>query len=147
MALFAKYPKIEIIAEQDGDCLRNNALSITENYLEMFPPGEIDAILCENDEEGLGAIQAIKAAGRDDLKGWVVSLDGQKDALEAVIAGDLISTSECPPYYGDITIMTALRYLEGKEIPPSINLPFRTYDTAEKAKERMAVIEEYHLWY
>lgn len=145
--VFAKYPKIEIIAEQDGDCLRNNAIGITENYLGMFPPGKIDAILCENDEMGLGTVQAIKAAGRDDLKGSVVSLDGQKDALEAIIDGDLIGTSECPPYYGDIVIMTTLRYLEGKEITPIISIPIRTYDTVEKAKERIEVMEKYHLWY
>lgn len=93
---FAKYPKIEIIAEQDGDCLRNNAIGIMENYLDMFPPGKIDAVLCENDEMGLGALQVIKVAGRDDLEGWVVLIDGQKDALEAIIAGDLIATLGVP---------------------------------------------------
>jgi ribose transport system substrate-binding protein len=145
--VFSEHPGIEIIAEQDGDCLRANAMAIMENYLQKFSPGKIDIVLCENDEMGLGALQAIKAARRKDLIGWVVSLDGQRDALEAVVSGELLGTAECPPYYGDITTVTTLRYLEGKEVPPVIWMPFRSYDSVEKAKARLEVMEKYDLFY
>jgi ribose transport system substrate-binding protein len=69
----------------------------------------------------LGAIAAVKAMGKvpgKDIK--VVSIDGEKDGLKAVAAGDLYATVECSPRFGPIGFQTMMSYAAGKPVPTLI---------------------------
>ncbi len=139
----SQYPNVKIVATQSGDFLRSNAMSIMENYLQRFPKGEIDAVYTHNDEMGLGALEAIKAAGRNELVGWIASLDGQRDALKALLDGEFLVTVQNSPYYGEVAIKSAINYLEGREVPPYQELKFDFF-TADTPESRAKTQEYYN---
>jgi len=59
-------------------------------------------VYAHNDEDGHRAIQALKAAGiRPGQDVILVSIDGEKDALKAIIAGELGASVECTPRFAD----------------------------------------------
>ena len=66
-----------------------------ESFLKSYD--DIDVVICENDNEAFGAIDAIKAAGKTcgpDGDIIVVGFDSVKAAFESMIAGDLNATFE-----------------------------------------------------
>lgn len=111
--------KINVLDMQVADFQRVRAVEIFENLLQANP--NMDGVFCHNDEMALGVCQVLEAAGRDDIK--VVGYDGQKDALESVIAGHLYGTTRKVvefPYSLDM----AYEYLTTGEIAdPDVALP------------------------
>lgn len=129
---------MEIISSQNGNWSRSEAQSAMENIIQSTG-GDIDAVYTHNDEMGMGAIQAIEGAGLEPGKDiLVVSCDGQKDFVKAIIAGTAGCTASCSPLYGDITFDTIESYLAGEEIPTSIVMDdvLFTADTAEELMDR-----------
>lgn len=148
----SKYPDVKIIASQDGEFSRDSALIVMENYLQKYGEGEIDAVYTHNDEMAIGAVEAIEKAGRTELLGWIVSVDGQREALELVIDGKMLATAQCPAGYGDLSIEMALAYLDGEEVPTEIYIPFeafsnRTPELLERTQEYYAFLVENDLQY
>jgi ribose transport system substrate-binding protein len=84
-----KYPGIKVLAKDTADWKRDEAVNKVKNWLSSFG-GRIDGIVSENDDMGLGAVQALKEAGR---KVPVVGIDGIEDGLRAVQSGDFIGSS------------------------------------------------------
>lgn len=87
-ALFDKYPDVKLVTQQTANWNRDEAMSITEDWLQRFP--DLNAIAAQNDEMAMGALQAVEAAGRKDI--LVVGIDGISDALKAVKEGRLTAT-------------------------------------------------------
>ncbi|WP_052476239.1 substrate-binding domain-containing protein [Cohnella kolymensis] len=87
-SLFDKYSDVKLVTEQTANWNRDEALRITEDWLQRFP--ELNAIAAQNDEMAMGALQAVEAAGRKDV--IVAGIDGIPDALNAVKDGRLGST-------------------------------------------------------
>src|SRR5271166_150804 len=69
--VFAKSPDIKIVAKCDGLYSREPGRKCTEDLLQAFGKGKIDGIVFDNDDMMIGGIQAIKAAGRDELLGML----------------------------------------------------------------------------
>ncbi len=128
-----------------------------EGFLERFGSGEIDLVACHNDAEALGAIEAIEAAGRDELlEGRIMGKDQMTEFVKEVLAGRALMTTECAPYYGPFALPTAIKYLNGDETPASIvYLPLRVWENpndkidltpadndAEILKQHIAYTEE-----
>ena len=91
----------------------------------------ITVVYTHNDEMALGAIQALKSAGMNpgkDVK--VVSVDGQKSALEAIQSGDMNVTVECNPRFGPIAFDTYEKFLKGEQIPAKIIVPDKFFDSS-----------------
>jgi ribose transport system substrate-binding protein len=83
----------------------------------------------------LGAIQALKAVGRKPGQDViVVSVDGQRAALEAIIAGELGATVESNPRFGPLAFDTIEKYLGQEQIPPKILLTDRLFDKTNAAQ-------------
>lgn len=76
------YPDIEILDEQSGEWLTENANTVMTDFLTKYP--EIDAVLCHNDAMAEGAAEAAKAAGRD-MQIWGV--DGESKMLDYIEQG------------------------------------------------------------
>ncbi len=87
--IFAKYPGIKILAEETGNWQRDQGMSLTENWLTAYGK-DLNAILANNDEMALGAVQALKAAGRTDV--LVLGVDAIPDAKTAVADKSLAGT-------------------------------------------------------
>jgi ribose transport system substrate-binding protein len=90
---------------------------------------EITVVYAHNDEMALGAIQALKDAnmnpGKDVI---VVSVDGEKAALQAIGQGTMNVSVECNPRFGPIAFDTLEKYLNGEKVPTKIIVPDRFFD-------------------
>jgi galactofuranose transport system substrate-binding protein len=129
-----KYPDMKIIASQTGDFARANGQKVMENIIQAKGK-EITAVYAHNDEMAIGAIQALKAAGMTPGKDvTIISIDGSKDALKAIIAGELGATVECNPRFGPSAFDVVEKLEKGEKVPTSIVNPDRFFDkdNAEK---------------
>jgi len=136
-----KYPNITIVASQSADFVRENAIKITEDWLQAFPKGKIDAVFTHNDEMALGVLQVVKSTGRDEIK-YIVSIDGQIQALKAVLDGDFLFVAANPPYFGETSINAAIKLINGEELPLYLNVPFEVYHI--QTPEAKKLTEEYY---
>ncbi len=78
-----------ILAKESGNWQRDQGLTLTENWLTAYGD-KLNAILANNDEMALGAVQALQAAGRTDVV--VMGVDAIPDARNAVADGTLAAT-------------------------------------------------------
>ena len=84
--LAAEYPDIEIVGEQTGQWLTEEANKVMNDFLTADTNHEIQGVLCHNDAMAEGAAEAAKAAGRlDELMIW--GLDGETKMLEYIEQG------------------------------------------------------------
>ena len=84
--VLSQYPDLEKVAEEVANWDRTEGYNKMQSIMQANP--EIDAVISGNDEMALGAIAALKEAGR--LEGVVVGgFDGSPDAVEAIEAGEL----------------------------------------------------------
>jgi ABC-type sugar transport system substrate-binding protein len=130
-----KYPNMEIVASQTGEFLRTKGQTVMEQLIQSNP--DINAVYAENDEMALGAIQALKDAGKDpgkDVK--VVSIDGTRQAVQAIITGDINVVIETNPRFGPLAFDTIEKFLAGKPIPQKIIVQDDVY-TKKNAQENL----------
>lgn len=67
---FAEYPDIKIVASQTANFKRTEGMSVTENLIQKYT--DVQGVIGCNDESALGAIQALKAAGMNDVScSWI----------------------------------------------------------------------------
>ncbi len=127
-------PDIKILASQPANFTRAEGQKVMENLIQAHGDN-ITAVYTHNDEMALGAIQALKAAGRQPGKDvLVLSVDGQKSALEAIIRGEMNATVECNPRFGPIAFDTLERYTRGEKIEPKIIVPDKFFDSSNAAQ-------------
>lgn len=124
------YPDMKIITAQDGNFTRAQGQKVMESLIQAHGKS-ITAVYTHNDEMALGAIQALKAAnmnpGKDVL---VVSVDGQKSALQAIIDGLMNATVECNPRFGPVAFDTLEKFKRGEKIDAKIINQDRFFDSA-----------------
>ena len=118
---------MQILASQTGDFARDKGRQVMETLLQAHP--DVTAVYAHNDEMAIGAIAALEAAGRKPGKDvTVVSIDGEKDALQAIIDGKMGATCECNPRFGPKAFETLEKYASGEQIPPKIINPDNFFD-------------------
>jgi ABC-type sugar transport system substrate-binding protein len=125
---------VRLLGSQPADFSRATALRVTENVLQGLGR-EITAIYAHNDEMALGAIQALRGAGRrPGVDVTLVSIDGQRLALEAILRGELGASIESNPRFGPLAFATLDRLRAGKPVPPKIILEDRLFDSSNAAR-------------
>jgi ribose transport system substrate-binding protein len=82
---------IEFIAEQPAEWSKDKALTVMQDFLTRYP--DLNGVYALDDPMALGALQAIKAAGRDDLLGKVFGVNGNKEACDAIANGEMGGTA------------------------------------------------------
>jgi ribose transport system substrate-binding protein len=123
-----KGTEMEIVASQNCDFLRENAVKFMEDQLQRFGPGEIQAVYAHNDEMALGAIQALEAVGR--LKEvTVVGIDGQNNAFQSIKDGKLAATFVYP-FVAPEGMEVAYKLAKGQKVDPVITLPGKQVDAS-----------------
>lgn len=88
--VLSKYPEIRILTRQTAEWDRAKAMSLMENWIQSYGD-QVNAVFAQNDEMGMGALQALEQAKLKD-KVVVVSIDAIADALQAVKDGRLDAT-------------------------------------------------------
>ncbi|MFV0426719.1 MAG: substrate-binding domain-containing protein [Beutenbergiaceae bacterium] len=87
--VLAEYPDIEVLAMDTANWRRDEAVNLMANWISAFGD-DIDAVVAENDDMGLGALQALTEA---NMTKPIVGIDGIQDGLQAVVDGDFIGTN------------------------------------------------------
>ena len=125
---------MKIIAAQDGNFTRAQGQNVMQNLIQAHGKA-ITVVYAHNDEMALGAVQALKAAGMNPGREVIVlSVDGQKSALEAIIAGDMNATVECNPRFGPVAFDTLEKFKRGERLPPKIINQDRFFDKSNAAQ-------------
>ena len=133
----AKHPDMKIVASQTGNFSRATGQGVMQNIAQSLGKS-ITAVYAHNDEMALGAIQALIAAGmKPGTNVTVVSVDGERAALEAIDRGELGATVECNPRFGPLAFATIARFRKGEAIPPKIIVTDRFFDKSN-AKQSIA---------
>ncbi|MET7645206.1 ABC transporter substrate-binding protein [Streptomyces sp. NPDC005426] len=125
--LKAQAPGLEIVAQQTGEFARDKGQQVMEQLIQSKP--DITAVYAENDEMGLGAVTALKAAGKKpgkDVK--IVSVDGTRNAVQALVNGEYNAVIESNPRFGPLAFATAQKFYGGEEIPENVIITDRAYD-------------------
>jgi ribose transport system substrate-binding protein len=123
--------KVQVVAENSADYDRAQGLKVMEDYLQRFPKGQLDVVFAHNDEMALGAIQAIKEAGRTEIT--VTGVDAEAPALKDVKRGDYAATAGYPLTYREHTIAAA-KLCAGESVPSRIKLDSTLINKANVAK-------------
>ena len=126
-------PGMRIVASQTASFSRSAAQAVLANVLQALG-SDVTAVYAHNDEMALGAIQAVSAVGRragQDI--IIVSVDGQRTALEAIQRGELGATVESNPRFGPLAFDALARHFAGEDVPPRIILPDRLFDAGNAA--------------
>lgn len=132
-----KHPNMTVIASETGDFTREMGQKAMEKILQSKGK-KITAVYAHNDQMALGAIDALKAAGLQPGKDvLIVSTDGEKAALEAIVRGELGATVESSPRFGPLAFNALERYFGGGKMPPKIIVEDRLFDK-RNAQEHIA---------
>jgi ribose transport system substrate-binding protein len=126
--VIARHPGMRILASQTGEFSRAQGQRVMQNIAQSLG-NQITAVYAHNDEMALGAIQALRASGRtpgQDVK--IVSIDGQRAALEAILRGELGATVESNPRFGPIAFETIEQVRKGEQVPPKKLITDRFFD-------------------
>ena len=102
---------------QSGEFTQAKGQEVMESFLKSYD--DIDVVVCENDNEAFGAVDAIKAAGKTcgkDGEIIVISFDAVKAAFDAMIAGDLNASFECNPLHGPRVAEIIQKLEAGEEV-------------------------------
>jgi len=122
----AEYENMEIVASQPG----NFRTDVAQNAMEsIIASGKgFDAVVCHFDTDAMGAMLALKGAGRkmggDPKSGEIVIVGngGTKDGLKAVKAGQYHTIVSVTPYYANQVFDAIEAYKAGKTLDPYIRV-------------------------
>lgn len=124
--LTAKAPGIKIVAEQTANFSRATGQQVMATLIQQFP--NIKGVFAHNDEMAIGAITALKAAGKNpgqDIK--VVSIDGTKDAINLVLSGEEYAVVQSNPRLGALVFQTLDQYIKGQDLPAWVVQPDKVF--------------------
>lgn len=117
-----EYPNLKLVAQQSGNFTRAEGQAVMESFLKSID--KIDVLLAQNDDMGLGAIDAINAAGLVPGKDIIiVGCDSVKAAFDAIVAGEMNCTVECTPLYSPFVIQAIKNLEAGQEYDKTVVHP------------------------
>jgi ribose transport system substrate-binding protein len=127
-----KHPEMTILDTQEGKGTTEGGRPVMRDLLGRFP--DLDAVFPINDPSALGAISAIESAGKLGQV-MVVTVDGSREAIAAIKAGKLHSSSaQFPKQMGRVSAETMYDHLAGKPVPKDVKIPVKLI-TKENADE------------
>jgi ABC-type sugar transport system substrate-binding protein len=123
---------LSVVAEQTGEFDRSKGQAVMEQLIQSHP--DITAVYAENDEMGIGAVNALKAAGKNPGKGVkVVSVDGTRNAVQMIVDGTYNAVIESNPRFGPLAFQTLQQFEGGQAIPAGIIITDDQYDETNAA--------------
>jgi ABC-type sugar transport system substrate-binding protein len=115
---------IKIIDEQTANWSRDEAQTLMANWLTSGQAW--DAVISNNDEMAIGALQAMKAAGIDTTKVIIGGVDATQDALASMKAGDLkVTVFQDAAGQGKGSLDAALKLAKGEAVDKKVYVPFQ----------------------
>lgn len=113
---------IKILDKRVGNWSRTEGADLVSNWISAGL--KFDAIVSNNDEMAIGAIQSLKTAKMLD-KVIVAGVDATTDALAAMQAGELeVTVFQNAAAQGQGSVDTALKIAKGEKVPSMVWIPF-----------------------
>jgi len=125
---------LSVVAQQTGDFDRSKGQSVMEQLIQSHP--DLTAVYAENDEMGIGAVNALKAAGKNpgkDVK--VVSVDGTHNAVQLITEGSYNAVIESNPRFGPLAFQTLQQFESGSSIQANVIISDSQYDETNAAQQ------------
>ena len=124
---------IEVLEALSGQNTTDGATKTMEDLLNAYPD-QIDIVLCHNDDTAIGAMNACKSAGVEDM--IIVGFDGNQSAVDLILAGEMVkaTVAQQPYQMGYQAVEAALAAIKGEEVDEVINAPVEVV-TAENGQE------------
>jgi len=113
---------IKILDKRVGNWSRTEGADLVSNWISAGL--KFDAIVSNNDEMAIGAIQSLKTAKLLD-KVIVAGVDATTDALASMQAGELeVTVFQNAAAQGQGAVDTALKIAKGEKVPSIVWIPF-----------------------
>jgi erythritol transport system substrate-binding protein len=104
-----QYPKLKMVARQSANWSQTEAFSKMESIIQANP--DIKGVVCGNDTMAMGAMAALKAAGKGNV--IVTGFDGSNDVRDSIKAGDIKATGLQPAArIAEMAVEQADKYLK-----------------------------------
>ncbi|HEY0449752.1 ABC transporter substrate-binding protein [Actinophytocola sp.] len=119
-------PDIKIVAQQTGEFARDKGQQVMEQIIQAQP--DINGVYAENDEMALGALVALKSAGKapgTDVQ--VVSIDGTRNAVQKIVDGEMYAVVESNPRFGPLAFETLQKFLSGEPVSQNVVISDKLY--------------------
>ncbi|WP_177527746.1 ABC transporter substrate-binding protein [uncultured Treponema sp.] len=95
----AKNPNYNLLAKQTGEFTQAKGQEVMESFLKQYD--DIDVVFAENDNMAWGAVDAIKAAGKQPGKDIIIiCFDAVHETFNKMMAGEINCAVECNPLHG-----------------------------------------------
>lgn len=114
---------ITVLDSQTGNFTRADGKTVMEGFLQKYG-SDINVLFAHNDDMGLGALDAIKAAGLTpgvDIQ--IVTIDAVKDGMTALAEGEFNFIVECNPILGEQVADLVKKVLAGEEVDKAYIVP------------------------
>ena len=119
-------PDVEIVSQQTGEFARDKGQQVMEQIIQAQP--DINGVYAENDEMALGALVALKSAGKKpgtDVQ--VVSIDGTRNAVQKIVDGEMLAVVESNPRFGPLAFETLGAFAAGEEVSQDVVISDKLY--------------------
>jgi len=125
---------LSVVAEQTGDFDRAKGQTVMEQLIQSNP--DITAVYAENDEMGIGAANALKAAGKQPGKDVrIVSVDGTRNAVQLIADGGYNAVIESNPRFGPLAFQVLQQFEDGKPVAENVVISDDQYDETNAAQK------------
>lgn len=125
---------INVLDSQTGNFTRADGKTVMEGYLQKYGD-TIDVLFAHNDDMGLGALDAIKAAGLvPGVDIQIVTIDAVKDGMTALAAGEFNYIVECNPLLGEKAADLVKKVLAGESVDKATIVEDQAFTPEEAAK-------------
>ncbi len=123
MEVISGDPRFTVIDSVDGDFLRSKGEECMRELIGKYGPDGFDVIYSHNDAMTLGALDILEQTGiqpgRDVL---LITVDGEKDAVDALKAGRINCVVQCTPHLGPAVMKLVGDLMSGKTLSKK-NIP------------------------
>lgn len=117
----------QVIGKASGNFTRAEGKTAVEGALQAYP--DMTLIFSHNDDMGLGAIEAIEAAGKVPGKDiQIVTVDAVRDGLQALKDGKFTYVVECNPVFGDQLADLITKVANGEDVPETTYVEDQAFD-------------------
>lgn len=132
----SKTDNMQILKRIQGNFDLMTGQAAMSEIIRNNPKGTVNAVFACSDEDGLGALYALKLAGyQPGTDVSLVSVGGVQDAVKAVITGEYLATVSSGRYLGNVTAEIILRMENGEKVSPHFVMPYQCLDAGSSWHE------------
>lgn len=115
---------MKVVEEQTANWVRSEANNVVTNWVSSGIP--LDAILANNDEMAIGAIQALKTRAVGASPVLVAGIDATADGLSAMKSGELaVTVFQDAKAQGQGALHTVIKLVKGEPVNQTVWVPFK----------------------